>query len=356
MSPARRPGKGGGARILRAAEFDEALAAAESAAPLYVLGGAAFLRDEATAAVRRLAGLEGEAGRMNLEVVGASEAAPEEVLGRLSTLPFLAPARMAVVRGADSWLAATRRAPLEAFAEAAPPQAVLVLQLEKKVDEKNPVVAAAARRGGAAMFWPPRDEREAGRWLVARARARGLRISPEGVAALLEAVGADLASLAAEVEKLRMLHAAAAVGPAEVAAAVGSYRESDLDDFGDALTRRDLSAALTAVDRSPAVRREAVLWAASSARRIRNLRRALPLCAAGASAETLQEKLGIWKKEAVVVAAAARRHKRAGLERGVLDLLALDRGLKGGAPAAHLARFDLFVARFMTPAPYNSDK
>jgi DNA polymerase-3 subunit delta len=81
-------------------------------------------------------------------------------------------------------------------------------------------------------------------WLVARARARGLDLAPDGAAALIEAIGQDAAALASGVEQLASAFRGARVGRDHVAAQFRGLGEQRVWDLCDRLFERDVPASV----------------------------------------------------------------------------------------------------------------
>lgn len=81
-------------------------------------------------------------------------------------------------------------------------------------------------------------------WIVARARARGLDLAPDGAAALVEAIGQDAAALASGVEQLASAFRGTRVGRDAVTAQFRGLGEQRVWDLCDRLFERDVPAAV----------------------------------------------------------------------------------------------------------------
>ena len=91
-----------------------------------------------------------------------------------------------------------------------------------------------------------------GRWIAARARARGLALSPEGADALAALVGTDTARAMGELEKLSLYAGEGGrerLGLQEVDAVVGPGRATGIFELDDALLARDPDRSVSVVRR-----------------------------------------------------------------------------------------------------------
>jgi len=82
----------------------------------------------------------------------------------------------------------------------------------------------------------------------ALARRAGLRIDPAALDLLVEALGADVARVAVEIEKLSLFAGARAVGEDDIAALVPDARATNVFALVNALGRRDRRRALEVLD------------------------------------------------------------------------------------------------------------
>ena len=81
------------------------------------------------------------------------------------------------------------------------------------------------------------------RWILHQAEQEGLKLDEEGAELLHEAVGDDLAQIAAEIAKLRAAMGERAAGAKDVGELVGVRRGETVHDFVDAVTGRRFSDA-----------------------------------------------------------------------------------------------------------------
>jgi DNA polymerase III subunit delta len=222
-------------------QFRRALAKGPPAPAYFFSGPETGLKKEALDA---LIALVPEATRaLNVQVFHAFEADLTEVLTAARTLPFMAPRRVVVLREIEKMsLTEGRGAMLGDYLATPAPETVFVVTSEDESrarslakHEKLWVQVEFRALQGAALEKALREE----------AARLGLRLTGDGLAALLEATGADLARARNELAKLR---AAVGEGGAVDAAAVGryaaGYEHHRSFDITDAVSRRDLAGSL----------------------------------------------------------------------------------------------------------------
>jgi DNA polymerase-3 subunit delta len=177
----------------------------------------------------------------NLELRRGGEVDAETLDSLLSTPPMLAERRVVVVRDVDK-LKKDARALLLRYLDRPAPDTVLVLVAPSgaKMDR------ALADRGVAVEFVPLTGDRLP-KWVAYHAdTVLGRPITPDAVALLVEAVGADLAQLAVELEKLAS-YATDTIDENAVAAIVGVRRGESLGALLDAVAAKDAGSALALV-------------------------------------------------------------------------------------------------------------
>lgn len=141
----------------------------------------------------------------------------------------------------------------------------LLLVLTGKLERDSYTAAwckAFESRGVLVQAWPI----EIGRlpqWITGRARQHGLRLDAEAAALLAERVEGNLLAAHQEIGKLALLHPGAALGAAEVAAAVGNSARYDVFQLGEAALAGDAVRALRILNglRAEGTEPTLVLWA-----------------------------------------------------------------------------------------------
>ena len=299
----------------------------------------------------------------------AGRPALAEVLDELRTPSFLASARLVVIESADQFLAAHREA-LEPFVSQGFPGGHLILALDAALDQRTRFAKAVAEKGWAVACPKPFDrpppwrpdadpwDHDLGRWVASRAKQKKFEMDLELAHAFCQRVGADLATLDEELEKLRtwLGKAGARADLAAVTAVAGDLREDSIFDLVDAFLAADRPAAFRILRRlleggyhpprgAPVMDPVGIssLFLGSLVSRFRALRRAHALAAAGQGPEawvaarlTPRPFLARFSKE-------MRSTPPDRIARALAALRSLDRAVKTGARAQPL--LEEFVLR-----------
>lgn len=216
-----------------------------------VYGEDDFLKESA---VKQLvdAAVDAATRDFNLDVRQGGELDAETLGTLLSTPPMMAERRVVVVRDAgalkkdarawlDDYLERTSAAPEGAGA------ADVVLVLVFASGEKGKPDKTLLSRTLATDFAPLSWERLP-RWIAHYASTElGVSVSDAAAELLQQAVGNDLAALAAELDKLASYSRGKEIDESAVAEAVGVRRGETLADFLDMVARRDAAGALALV-------------------------------------------------------------------------------------------------------------
>ena len=199
-----------------------------------------FLKD---AAVRHLvAAVVDPATRdFNYELRRAGDIDAETLGSLLGTPPMMADRRLVVVRDVAALKKDARRELDRYLARPAPDVVVALVAIAGTKADKalldHPAVTAVEFR--------QLTDDELPKWVAHHAEAElGGSITPEAAELLAAAVGADLAQLAAELDKLLSYTSGAEIDEAAVSAVVGVRRGETLGDFLDAVAARDARRAL----------------------------------------------------------------------------------------------------------------
>jgi DNA polymerase-3 subunit delta len=208
----------------------------------YFHGDEDLLKEEAVRRVVELA--TDQATRdFNFDRRRAPDLAAEEFRALVDTPPMLA-TRRAVVLGEVEGLQ-LRRPKLQALRTAvlgylARPSAETVLVLVQSAGEKpDPDLEQRACAVDFETLPPDR----VGRWIRHRAASEGLQLEDDAALHLQDALGDDLAQLAAEISKLAAATAGRAATVADVADLLGVRHGETIHDFVDAVSSRRFVAA-----------------------------------------------------------------------------------------------------------------
>jgi DNA polymerase-3 subunit delta len=213
-------------------------------AAYYLHGEEEVLKDEAVRALIERA-IPPESRDFNLDTRAAAELDAETLHALLNTPPMLAQRRAVVLRGVELLRKKSKpREALLAYLERPSPDTLLVLV---QTDVDSPEADLAARATTVAMDRLPPER--AIRWVAHAAGSRGLTVEPAAAELLVGTVGADLAALRQELDKLAVLVVGRPVGPADVATLVGVRRGETLQDLVDATLKGEAAQAARLVER-----------------------------------------------------------------------------------------------------------
>jgi DNA polymerase-3 subunit delta len=209
--------------------------------PLYFFfGEEGFLMDELQALLVEHA-LQPHERDFNLDVAFGPEASAPAVLAQCAQYPMMAERRVVVVRAFEK-LEENRL--FAAYAERPNPQAVVLLLCNGRPNLTQHPYRALKQHAVWAEFKPLYDRQVPG-WIAQRLKAKGYK--PEGGAAqmIAEAIGADLRTAAAEVDKLvAYVGERKAVTEEDVLRAAGHSREHNVFELQKAVGEGEHARAL----------------------------------------------------------------------------------------------------------------
>lgn len=210
--------------------------------PIYVLyGGDAYLTDRARHEI--IAARIGEADPQLCVSSFEADAELPAVLDELRTLPFLAPHRVVVLRAADAFVSAHRKA-LESYCQQPCETGTLVMQVNSW-PKNTKLYKIVAQSGQAIDCAPPKQAASAGKWLSDQAGDLGKRFTRPALQLLCQLAAADLCSLAGEVEKLALyVGDREQITPEDVSAVVTAAGGVGAFDLTNAITDGDTARSL----------------------------------------------------------------------------------------------------------------
>ncbi|MBI5450936.1 MAG: DNA polymerase III subunit delta [Gammaproteobacteria bacterium] len=186
---------------------------------------------------------------------------------------------------------------------------------------------AIDKQGVVIQVWPP-DAQRFPAWLRQRIRTRGMGISDEALALLVERIEGNLLACDQEIEKLRLLHGTATIDAAMVLQAVVDSSRFDVYGLVDSALTGDAVRTAHILDglRGEGIEPPVVLWALS--RELRLLAR-LSEGMRQESFDSLCAALRVWESRKGLLRQGLQRH-RPGAWRGMLLRAArIDRMIKG---------------------------
>jgi DNA polymerase-3 subunit delta len=246
----------------------------------------------------------------------------------LATPSLLGEPRVLLVTGSQA-LPDSGTREIRAYLQAVAPDALLVMTLGSAARQPPPLAKAVQAAGGLVRQVVLRRQ-DLPKWVVDRARSRGVRLSGPGAAALIGTVGEDAAVLDQAVEQLGAAFGGRPIGPSEVHSQFRGLGEQRVWDLCDLAFTGRLPQALRALRALLETREDPLLILGGVASRLRDLIRvrALPdrlSSSDGAKAAGLRFD---WQ---------LRRYREQASRYGLVDLAWLhrqvgeaDRALKGG--------------------------
>jgi DNA polymerase-3 subunit delta len=228
-------------------------------APVYLLHGPqTFMVDAILQALRDAVGAD-KHGTFACETYHADEDGGTKIAAAAREVPLLVPRRLIIVRDAQALCSREDDlAVILAYLDKPSPTTILALvapaldgrhRLARKVAEVGVVLAAQKVQA-----------RELGPFVRHHGRALGVDLSPEAVAAVVEACGDDLSAVHDALAKLSLyVDSGGVAAPEDVQAIVAPSRQHPVFELVDALGARDTARAFRLVHRILAEQGEAPL-------------------------------------------------------------------------------------------------
>jgi DNA polymerase-3 subunit delta len=295
--------------------------------PVVVIAGSErFFVDRAVGALRKAIVGDGPTG-FNEDIFEGKSCTAARIVDAARTLPMLASQRLVLVREADA-IAAAELDKLADYLEAPSPSTCVVL-LAEKLDGRTRMAKRASKLDMVVDTAPLKlgDLRS---FVQSEANRRKLRIAPEAVAELIDAIGNDLPAIDDALERLALyVGEGAAIDVRAIEACVTKVRVESIWALVDAVSMRDRRAALRAAasllaDREPPLRILAMV-----ARQLRIVSRMQAALARGLPPQEAAREAGAPPFKARDLATAARRFAPDALARAFAILAETDLALKG---------------------------
>jgi DNA polymerase-3 subunit delta len=334
--------------------------------PVYLVTGEETYSIERVVAAVRQAVVGGGPAGLNEEKLVAGEADVDRVVSGARMLPMMAKRRLIIVRSLERWDARPtdddasrseepeppRTTPLDrlaAYAESPVPTTCLVL-VGSKIDGRRKLVTAA-RKGGWLVACEPLPRSALPAFILREARTRGHALEPEIADLLAEIAGPEVAPIADAIERLSLY-----VGSGQpftedaVAACLVRVRQSTVWEMVNAVGRRDLGAALAALNDVYDPRDRGLRLVGLLAWSVRQLIKFDAAVRAGAGPEEAARRAGAPPFKARELSTQLRRLAPADLERWVLLLAEADLELKGSKRPARATVEDALMQMCRPPA------
>ncbi len=217
--------------------------------PCYLIfGEETFLLDLALREVMQ-AVLPRGVNDFNFDQFHGREVVGDKVVGACETLALMGGRRLVLVKDIAS-VPTPQLHVLADYLKNPCPSTTLVChgQTASKKLQKTTKFYKEAKAVGVVQEFEALREWEIGTFLKRQAATRGLTLTPESEDALIKAVGTDLATLDAALEKLDLFlgvgQGARRVDPDALLEIVAATRTQDIWELTDAVARRDLRASL----------------------------------------------------------------------------------------------------------------
>ncbi len=206
-------------------------------------GADELARDEELAA--RKASIPDDFGDMNITVIEGRKITRNALATACEAVPFLSDRRMVIVEGMlKSLKAGKNRDEIQAYIPTVPPTTDLVFVEGDDFDKRSSVFNLLKKSAEVREF-QPRQGADLQRWLHERAKAHGVRMSPDASAMLVEYAGNESRALANELNKLSAyVGEGGTIGVREIELLVPDDGETSVFDFVDALASRQAGPAL----------------------------------------------------------------------------------------------------------------
>ncbi len=234
---------------------EEALREARSGElrPVYLLvGDEAHLVDQVVRALRG-ATVQGGIAGLNEDQLSAGEVDVDAVLGAARTLPMMAKRRWVLVRGLEKWESDKgdkRGSPLDRLADYTenPSTTTVLVLVGPALDKRRRLVNAGRKQGWLVSCETPKRA-ELPRWIEARARERGNRISLPVADFLAELAGPELGPVADALERVALyVGEGKEITEAAISECVVRVRSATVWELVGAVGRRDVASALRFLD------------------------------------------------------------------------------------------------------------
>ncbi|MEN8613928.1 DNA polymerase III subunit delta [Dehalogenimonas sp. THU2] len=245
-------------------------------------------------------------------IFDAARLKPAEFRLTVHAAPFLSPARLVVVSGLFSRFQPasgdaggkkkTKPEDIEEFAgivRSSPPSTTLILT-ETSLNRTNPLFKSISDVLEMHEF-PPLDKPQLKEWIGRRVLHAGGQISPGAINLLVQYVGADLWSLATEIDKLTLFACERVITENDVKALVGSAQEANIFSLVDAIFEQRLKTATTSLESLKASGFSAGYVLSMLARQLRLVIQIKDLKSRGEKDMEIRRRLGlnadfVWKK------------------------------------------------------------
>lgn len=300
-------------------------------APVYLISGDEPLQvQEAADAVRVAARAQGFSERTVMHVETGFDW--NELLAAASEMSLFADRKVLDLRMPGGKPGKPGGEALKAYAENPSPDNLLLITTGRldKPTQNTAWYKALDKAGVSLSIWPPKLQ-ELPAWIERRMRAKGMQPEREACALIAERVEGNLLAAQQEIEKLYILHGAARVNRADVAAAVADSARFDAFTLIDSALQGKVARVARIAGSLRSEGEEVLKILGALGREVRSLTLMAHECAAGEKVDAVLNKHRVWQARKSLVRGGLTRHTPAQWD-GLLKRCAhLDRVCKGAA-------------------------
>lgn len=337
---------------------EEAIAEIESksARAVYVVLGDEHVFADRVVAAARAHVVEPATAAFNVDAFEAGDSPVGRVLEAANTLPMMAKKRLVIVRGVERLEKAgesdddrKRPSPSDAIAQyvASPSPSTCLVLVGTKLDGRRKL-ATVSRKAGIVVACDPLRPHQLAGFVREEVKRRGHAIQTDVADAIVDLVGADLASLIDAVERLSLyVGEKNEIDEEAVHACIARVRVGSVWGLADAVAARDRSTAMKLLDENFDPRDRGLPLLGLLASSVRKTLKVRALLQTGASAEEAARVAGLPPFRARDAAAQAKKFRDGELERAVAILAEADLALKGSKRPPLLV-LEEAVARIMS--------
>lgn len=170
-----------------------------------------------------------------------------DVIQAVTTIPFLSPRRMVIIRDLIETVKKDELALWEAGLSRTPDSTIVILWESKDVAaiEKKPLFKTLKEHAQIHLYpFPALVGSSLTTWIADRCKSKGSAIESGALRALIERVGSDLWQMSHEIDKLVAFANGSTITETMVTQLVQTNFEGKIFDLVDALSRRDVRATV----------------------------------------------------------------------------------------------------------------
>ena len=291
---------------------------------------------------RKARGVERLRGGRAVEAYDASETGPEAVVRACNAYSLFDEGPFILVKNLDAWNAAQKAVVVD-YLEDPAPAADLVL-LGRKLGARERLLAASKRSGEVHDFEQPTG-RELVRWLVSHAKKLGLDLPEEVARRLIDRCSGDKMRLTKEMEKLALYAGEERATSEDVEALSPPDVQSNIFAFVDSLAAGERGRALALLEDLISTGEPPLRVTYMVRRQFGLVSRARALLERGASQREVASELKVPPFVARKLEEQTRGLDEEDLERALVLVLDLERGLKGGSELDDELQVELVILK-----------